>query len=75
MTGDTAAKDALLASYNRLRRAEEKRIELLPDRLQTMRADPDWIAAISEKNQALDAFVAAARTACVTWSAEQPNNG
>lgn len=72
MSAKPSSKATLLASYNRLRRAENKRNELLPDRLRNMKADPDYIEAVYEKNQALDAFVAAARTACASWSAEEP---
>lgn len=75
MSRTQSTKATLLASYNRLRQAESKRAELLPDRLRTLKADPDWIEAVFEKNQALDAFVAAARTACVSWSAEEPHQG
>ncbi|PZR90861.1 MAG: hypothetical protein DI537_17445 [Stutzerimonas stutzeri] len=74
MTLSLKSLEVLLESYNRLRRAEERRIALLPDRLKTMVADTEWIEAIFEKNQALDAFISAARTACVTWSGELPQS-
>lgn len=75
MSRKPSNKATLLASYNRLRQAENKRDELLPDRLRTMKADPDYIEAVFEKNQALNAFVAAARTACASWSTEEPPQG
>lgn len=70
MARKTSTKGALLASYNRLLEAEEKRKELAPARLVTMKADPEWIEAVYQKNQALEAFLAEARRACDAWRSD-----
>jgi hypothetical protein len=67
-----SARAQLLDSYSRLQSAVAKRDELLPDRLKTMKADPEWIEAVFEKNQAFKAFVLAALSACDSWSSD-PN--
>jgi len=60
-------KRKLLAAYENLLETQAAMESILPPRLATLVADPEWIAAVAARNEAHERFIKAARATCETW--------